>query len=349
MSCGRARMPLSRGGAVGTPWRPAVVPLLLALCLTIPPSAASCPTPCLCASDIISCSGRNLSAPPFELPGYTSRLDLSHNTITVLSAPWTSQTLDRLKTLVLNWNFISEIQENAFAVTPHLTHLDLSSNQLSVLNSSVFTDLKELRELLLFGNYITHIEPGAFRNLFRMQRLYLSGNMLTQFPLGLYKEQDGPRNLTFLDLSSNRLAQLPVQNLLLLKDQSGIYLQDNPLLCDCAEQALMEYWTWKQYRPLVDFRAWCKQGSDSECGPEQGSQLEAEVQTYQVEPGKVLSVPCPGFSAAEQEEVLVFWVTPHTVLNSSGYDPSGGGYEAATLEGLLPSRGLTEITNLFLW
>ncbi|XP_068442948.1 amphoterin-induced protein 2-like [Clinocottus analis] len=305
-------------------WNPSAAALLLCLCLGVPPSAATCPSCCLCASDIISCSGRNLSTLPSDLPGYATRLDLSHNALTVLPVDWISRPFDRLATLILSRNSISRIEEDAFTVTPHLLHLDLSSNRLTTLNTSIFAGLEELKELLLFGNQIVHVNSGAFSGLYSLQRLYLSGNRLTAFPLGLYWEPGGPRNLTFLDLSNNGLSEVPVQILLSLTRHGGIYLQENPLVCDCASLALLEYWTWKQYRPLVDFRDEypCRDGSGpvSECSQEAVSDMPLEAQTYQVEPGKGLRVPCPGLSSQGQE--AVYWVTPGAVVNSSTNDSS---------------------------
>ncbi|XP_042367032.1 amphoterin-induced protein 2-like [Plectropomus leopardus] len=317
---------LGKTGVGGSRLNPATAALLLFLYLGFSPSVATCPPYCLCASDIISCSGRNLSALPSDLPSYATRLDLSHNTITVLPVDWISQPFERLATLVLSRNSIGRLEVNTFAVTPHLIHLDLSSNQLTVLNSSIFTGLKNLKELLLFGNQIIQINPGAFSDLYSLQRLYLSGNRLTAFPLGLYWEPGGPRNLTFLDLSYNKLSKVPIQSLLSLTRQGGIYLQENPLVCDCALLALLEYWMWKQYRPLVDFRHGypCRDdsGLGSECSQELVSDMPLEVQTFQVEPGKLLKVPCPGLASSAQERQEVFWLTPKTVVNSSTYDPS---------------------------
>ncbi|XP_059181901.1 amphoterin-induced protein 2-like [Centropristis striata] len=310
----------------GSRWSPAAAALLLSLCHGFPPSVAICPPCCLCASDIISCSGHNLSVLPSDLPSYATRLDLSHNALTALSLDWISSPFDRLATLVLNRNSISRIEVNSFTVVPRLLHLDLSSNRLTVLNSSVFTGLKELKELLLFGNQIVQINPGAFSELYNLQRLYLSGNRLTAFPLEIYWEPGGPRNLTFLDLSYNRLSKVPVQSLLSLTRQGGIYLQENPLVCDCALLALLEYWMWKQYRPLVDFKGEypCLDGSGpgSECSQQVVSDMPLEAQTYQVEPGKWLRVPCPGLASPAQEGLGVFWVTPRTVVNSSTDEPS---------------------------
>ncbi|CAJ1054216.1 amphoterin-induced protein 2-like [Xyrichtys novacula] len=309
----------------GRRWNPTST-LLLSLCLGFPSFVAACPLYCLCASDIISCSGRNLSVPHFDLPSYATRLDLSHNALTALPVDWISQPFDGLATLILNRNYINQIEVNAFVVTPHLLQLDLSLNRLTVLNSSIFTGLKELKELLLFGNQITQINPGAFSNLYSLKRLYFSGNRLEDFPFSLWQEPEGPRNLTFLDLSNNRLSKVPVQSLLSLSQKSGIYLQENPLLCDCALLALMEYWMWKQYRPMVDYRSEfpCRDnvGQGSKCIQQVVSNLPFEEKTYQVEPGKWLRVPCPGFASPVQEGQVVFWVTPRTVVNSSTSDPN---------------------------
>uniref|UniRef100_A0A7N8Y372 Ig-like domain-containing protein n=1 Tax=Mastacembelus armatus TaxID=205130 RepID=A0A7N8Y372_9TELE len=300
--------------------------LLLLLCLGFLPSEATCPPYCLCASDIISCSGRNLSTLPFDLPGFATRLDLSHNELTVLLPGWIPQPFDQLATLVLSRNSISRIEVNAFAVTPHLLHLDLSSNRLTLLNSSIFTGLKQLKELLLFGNQIVQIIPGAFSDLYSLQRLYLSGNRLTTFPQGIYWEPGGPRNLTFLDLSHNRLSEVPVQSLLSLTHQCGIYLQGNPLVCDCALLALLEYWIWKQYRPLVDFRGDypCKDysGPGPLCSEQGVWDMPVEAQAFQVEPGKWLTVPCPGLASLTEGRLEVFWITPSTVVNSTSSDPN---------------------------
>ncbi|XP_034528997.1 amphoterin-induced protein 2-like [Notolabrus celidotus] len=310
----------------GRRWNPASSAFLLSVCLGFPSFVATCPLYCLCASDIISCSGRNLSMSHFDLPSYATRLDLSHNALTVLPVDWISQPFDRLVTLVLSRNSISQIEVNAFVVTPRLLQLDLSLNQLTVLNTSIFTGLKELRELLLFGNQIIQINPGAFSDLYSLKRLYFSGNRLVDFPFGLYWEPGGPRNLSFLDLSNNKLSNVSVQSLLSLSQKSGIYLQENPLICDCALLAMMEYWIWKQYRPMVDFRGEypCRDNvrPGSKCSKQIASGMPAEARTYQVEPGKWLRVPCPGFASLVQEGLEVFWVTPTTVVNSSTHDPN---------------------------
>lgn len=298
------------------------VALLLSLCLGSRPSVATCPASCLCASDIISCSSGNLSAVPFDLPGYASWLDLSHNALAALQPGWVSGSFGRLVTLVLNTNAVGLIGPEAFAAMPRLVHLDLSSNQIKELNASIFAGLNELRELLLFGNQIRQIEPGAFTGLLRLHRFYLSGNRLKNFPLGLFSETGGPRNLSLLDVSYNRLTALPLQTLLSLSPHTGVYLQGNPLVCDCPLQALLEYWFWKRYEPLVDFQGQfpCLDDSSSECDQSVESGVASGPKTYHVEAGMWLQVPCPGFGGPNLTRV--FWVTPTAVLNSSTTDPN---------------------------
>uniref|UniRef100_A0A8C5EX61 Adhesion molecule with Ig like domain 2 n=1 Tax=Gouania willdenowi TaxID=441366 RepID=A0A8C5EX61_GOUWI len=285
------------------------------------PFVASCPPCCFCASDIISCGGCNLSMLPIDLPSYATRLDLSHNAFIALPVDWNSRLFDWLATLVLRKNFISRIEENVFKGTPHLLHLDLSSNKLTTLNSSIFSGLKELKDLLLYGNEIVSIAPGAFTDLYSLKKLYLSSNRLTAFPLALYENLKGPRNLTFLDLSYNNLTKVPVQSLLLVSRHGGIYLQENPLECDCQLLALLEYWTRKQYSPLMDFRSEysCEEVlvARINCSQQGGLEVPLDAQTYQVVPGQWLTVPCPGLTLPLQEGQVVFWVTPDKVLNSS--------------------------------
>lgn len=327
-----------------------LVALLLSLCLRFPPCGAACSPDCLCASDIISCSGRNLSMPPFDLPSYATWLDLSHNSLTALPADWIPTPFTRLATLVLSRNSISKIEDHPFSLMPHLLHLDLSSNSLTVLNFDTFTGLKELKELLLFGNQIVLISPGAFSGLQSLLKVYLSGNRLTELPLGLYTDPGGPRNLTFLDVSSNRISEVSVQTLLSLSRQGGIYLQGNPLVCDCDLVALLEYWMWKQYRALVDFKDQYPCGHDNgpkpNCSQEGLSAVPLNAETYQAEPGSWLWVPCPGLAVPVHKRRPVFWVTPNTVLNSSASDP--GSHLIVLPNGTLEVRGaLIEDTGTY--
>ncbi|XP_061663357.1 amphoterin-induced protein 2-like [Syngnathoides biaculeatus] len=327
--------------------KPAAAALLLSFCLGFPPRALTCPPGCICTSDIISCSGCNLSAPPSDLPGYAARLDLSHNSLTALPADWITRPFGRLAALLLGRNRIGQIEAQAFAATPHLLHLDLSSNNLSVLNSSTFSGLTELEELLLFDNQIVQINPDSFSGLRSLVKLYLSGNRLTSVPVSLL-DGEGPLNLTFLDVSSNRLSGVHVYTLLSLSQHGGIYLQGNPVTCDCAFLGLLEYWTWKQYGPLLDFQDDypCKDDVALKLNCSLNEEVSVEGGSYQVDPGKPLRLACPGFVPPPTKDPAVFWVTPTAVLDSAPRDPSA--HLAVLPNGSLEIRGaLTEDSGAY--
>ncbi|XP_015208417.1 amphoterin-induced protein 2 [Lepisosteus oculatus] len=216
----------------------------------------SCPAACICASDIVTCSNKNLSAVPGNYFEFVSRLDLSYNRITILSTDWSAGRLDKLGTLILNHNSIKHISPGTFRKAPNVKYLDLSSNTLSVLSASVFQDLKEMEVLLLFNNQITQINSGSFAGLQKLQRLYLSKNLLTQFPLELFIGKLRLSQLEFLDLSFNSLQEVPVQKIISLpaRQQCGIYLHENPLTCDCTLYTMLTYWLKRQFHPVTDFK-----------------------------------------------------------------------------------------------
>uniref|UniRef100_A0A3P8X7X7 Ig-like domain-containing protein n=1 Tax=Esox lucius TaxID=8010 RepID=A0A3P8X7X7_ESOLU len=289
---------------------------LLFMCLSRMIVTATCPLPCVCASDIISCSGRNLSTMPPDLPSYVTRLDFGHNALSALLSDWSDRPLDRLTVLVLSRNSITHLAPNAFAPSPHLRHLDLSSNWLSSLNTSAFRGLEELEVLLLFGNLICQTMTGGFQGLSSLERLYLGGNRLADFPLELYQGDGALPRLHFLDLSMNMVRHVPVQSILSLAawQQGGIYLHGNPLVCDCALRAMLEYWERREFRPILDYREEypCSLGQEwLNCSGSPWEGFHGTVQeVYQVEPGNWLMLPCPGISLPLQKGAAVFWVTP---------------------------------------
>ncbi|KAJ8007146.1 hypothetical protein DPEC_G00114520 [Dallia pectoralis] len=286
------------------------------MCLSRMIVTATCPLPCLCASDIISCSGRNLSTMPPDFPGYVTRLDVSHNALSTLLSNWSDRQLDRLTVLVLSRNSISHLAPDTFGPSPHLRHLDISFNWLSSLNTSAFRGLGELEVLLLFGNRICQTTTGGFQGLSRLERLYLGGNRLADFPLELYQGDGALPQLHFLDLSTNFVRQVPVQSLLSLAawQQGGIYLHGNPLVCDCALRAMLEYWERRGFRPLLDYREQYPCSLVQEwlnCSGSPPERLYGTVEVgYQVESGYCLMLPCPGISLPLQKGAAVFWLTP---------------------------------------
>ncbi|XP_054473617.1 amphoterin-induced protein 1-like [Anoplopoma fimbria] len=239
----------------------AVLPLVLLL-PTVRVSAQligsplDCHKTCMCASNIISCSKVNLTNAPTALPQYTAVLDLSFNTITRLRAEWTPVALRRLHSLLLSHNGLTFLSSEAFVNVKNLTYLDLSSNGIRQLDEYIFEPLEHLKVLLLYSNRISQIDRTAFSGLSSLQKLYLSHNQISRFPLELVKERGCLETLRLLDVSSNRIKALPINDLQALPAwiKNGLYFHNNPLPCNCEVHELVGRWFFKELSSARDFR-----------------------------------------------------------------------------------------------
>ncbi|NXN11032.1 AMGO2 protein, partial [Indicator maculatus] len=215
-----------------------------------------CPTACICASDIVSCTNKNLSRVPGNLYKYMKRLDLSYNRIGFLEPEWVPVLLENLNTLIINHNSISSIITGSFSTIPNLKYLDLSSNSLKTLGSPVFQELRALEVLLLYNNQITQIDSSAFGGLYKLQKLYLSYNSISHFPLDLYTGKYKLTDLVLLDISFNHIQLMPIQRLSSVpaRHLSGIYLHGNPFYCDCVLYSMLIFWYQRHFSSVVDFK-----------------------------------------------------------------------------------------------
>ncbi|KAM5287757.1 amphoterin-induced protein 2 [Ctenodactylus gundi] len=230
---------------------------LLVITVTVSPGTSGvCPTACICATDIVSCTSRNLSKVPGNLFRLMKRLDLSYNRIGLLDSEWMPVSFVKLTTLTIRHNNITSISTGSFSTTPNLKCLDLSSNKLKTVKSAVFQELKVLEVLLLYNNHISYLDPSAFGGLSQLQKLYLSGNFLTQLPMDLYVGRFKLAGLMFLDVSYNRIPSLPMHRINLVpgKQLRGIYLHGNPFVCDCSLYSLLIFWYRRHFSSVMDFK-----------------------------------------------------------------------------------------------
>ncbi|XP_026523612.1 amphoterin-induced protein 2 [Notechis scutatus] len=215
-----------------------------------------CPTTCICASDIMSCTSRNLSRVPSTLFKHIKRLDMSHNKIGILDQDWIPMLLEKLNTLILNHNNIFSISIGSFSVVPNIKYLDLSSNNLKLLGSSIFQELRMLEILLLYNNHIAQVDSAAFGGIHTLQKLYLSYNSLTRFPIELYTGKYKLSELVFLDLSYNQIQSIPVNDMRLVpaRHLSGIYLHGNPFHCGCILYSMLNLWYLRHFTSVENFK-----------------------------------------------------------------------------------------------
>lgn len=281
---------------------------------------------CLWTADILSCAGLGLDLLPTGMPVSGVTLDFSHNHLTQLRSA-SFQGLSRLEALNLAHNQLSVIHPGAFqnASGARLVYLDLSSNQLHVLEHHYFSDLLGLEELLLFNNRIVHVESRALAVLARLRKAYLSHNHITNFPFFSIQEQKQP-DLSLLDLSSNRLPKLPLQDIsnLPLSVQRGLYLHNNSLLCDCSMFHLFQTWKQMGFACVADFqqehvcllhgmrraavRFFQHQRFFEKCAESGLVALTPQDSSVSVKVGQALLLHCA--TALSGDNVTVVWVSP---------------------------------------
>lgn len=167
----------------------------------------------------------NLTDAISDIPGYTTHLNLTHNSVQVLP-PHSFANLPALVDLRLEWNSISKIGERAFWGLSNLTLLNLIENKIrSVMD--VFQGLSNLETLLLSNNKISHIHINAFIPLVKLRHLSLSQNFITNFSNILDAVQHLPR-LEYLDLTNNSIIFLD-QSPRTLLSLTHLSLQKNKL------------------------------------------------------------------------------------------------------------------------
>ncbi|KAG7520333.1 amphoterin-induced protein 1-like [Solea senegalensis] len=236
--------------------------LFLTVCvavLCLPGAAATtlnCHKTCICASNIVSCSKMNLTTVPTLIPNYTGVLDLSYNEITKLLSEWTPIVLPKLHNLLLSHNGLFFLSSEAFIKVKNLRYLDLSSNSLRQLDEFIFEPLANLEVLLLYNNLISQIDRSAFVGVINLQKLYLSQNQISRFPLELVKEKSRLERLSLLDVSSNKIKLLPIEELKALPAwlKNGLYFHNNPLPCHCDLYTLLAHWYLRKLNSAVDFK-----------------------------------------------------------------------------------------------
>ncbi|KAK6485896.1 wnt-activated inhibitory factor 2 [Huso huso] len=206
----------------------------------------ACSSSCDCFENArtVTCLDMNLSKLPQDIPMWVETLKVSGNNITTLTRgafATNGTSLHHLATLLLSGNNVQCIEAFAFEGLPNLKTLDLSSNRLLYISDDAFFGLHKLNILSLntslsysVGNQI--INTLTFERLSSLTRLELSGNKMSSLPTKLFASQ----NLKALDLTNNSLKTVEAEIILKWSQHEKIrvYLQFNPLMCDCSLETL---------------------------------------------------------------------------------------------------------------
>jgi hypothetical protein len=177
--------------------------------------------------------------------------------------------LTKLTKLYIVGNEISEIIPGTFENMISLEHLDLSNNRLERLDIDVFSGLVNIFRIDVENNKLQYVHPDTFLGLPNIQHVYLYNNSILQIPtdrpfinsLSLSQLYISNCNISsvsvetfanvisleWLSLSLNNLRTVDINILRALPKLSTIYLEGNPLQCDCQ---LQEVWRWCEKRNI---------------------------------------------------------------------------------------------------
>lgn len=174
----------------------------------------------------------------FEFLKSLTELSLRDNKISLME-DGAFKGLDALRTLVLGGNRLKRIQFH-FTNHPALTFLDISFNKISEVGQKVFSKIPSLRTLHLNNNKFRDVPFAALRYIRNLTELDFNSNSLTFIAAETFM---GFYELETLDLRFCNIAMIHKGFGDELKSLKNIYLDGNPLICDCRTRWLKEWLT----------------------------------------------------------------------------------------------------------
>uniref|UniRef100_A0A8C6WF10 Toll-like receptor 18 n=1 Tax=Neogobius melanostomus TaxID=47308 RepID=A0A8C6WF10_9GOBI len=148
---------------------------------TSAPAAHSTVAPCIISNSGRSadCLGKQLDSVPWQhLPSTLETIDLSYNKINAIHANDFSQ-FPNLRVLLLAFNNISHIDDDAFRENTLLENLNIFNNSLHEIPAIALQPLSNLKVLFMSNNLYKHATlTESFANFYNLQTLSLGGPLV---------------------------------------------------------------------------------------------------------------------------------------------------------------------------
>ncbi|KAM9309190.1 toll-like receptor 18 [Pholidichthys leucotaenia] len=125
------------------------------------------------------CQGRQLQSVPWrQFPLTLEKIDLSYNKLQAVHADDFCH-LPKLRTLLLQYNNISHIDNDAFKNNTLLEHLDIFNNSLQEIPATALTPLLNLQYLFMSNNLYKHVTlADSFSKFLKLQVLSMGGPLV---------------------------------------------------------------------------------------------------------------------------------------------------------------------------
>ena len=136
------------------------------------------------------------------------------------------QDVQRLRSMFLNDNRLTELPVGLFNGLSNLDSLFLDYNNLTSLSTNLFQGLANLDQLSLNNNKLDNLPVGIFLGLTSLKKLHLSFNEFTRLPNDIFNET----NLNVLELQNNKLKELNPNTFRNLFNLNKLLLNNNALI-----------------------------------------------------------------------------------------------------------------------
>lgn len=189
-------------------WPSLLIFAALAQCYHEESGPCPCPLLCTCASGSagaeVACEGSSLASfPPCGLPPNTTQLSVRSTNISAVTAAHLSA-VPLLHALQLYRGKLAGLPPDLLKAVPRLQLLDLTGNRLVLLPPDIFRHAS-LEGVVLKDNQLMKADANWFPDNSSLTWLDLSGNRLTDVPSALLRKLP---NLVNLDLSDNGLEEV---------------------------------------------------------------------------------------------------------------------------------------------
>jgi len=172
--------------------------------------SSDCLEVCRCDEEqhLVDCGYRSLVRSPLHVSVMAQHYTIAGNRIYWISAH-NLVGLERLISLDLSENFISELPDDLFVFTPQLSTLRLNGNRLKYIPTASLLKLHNLQQLFLSRNQIFSLSGETTFSSLSLLTLDLSGNEIMKVPNFFL---DRFPQLQHLRLSNNHLNTLEMKN-----------------------------------------------------------------------------------------------------------------------------------------
>lgn len=144
--------------------------------------------------------------------------------------------MKNLKELSLQGNELIELPKNIFSGLQKLKKIDLSDNKIKRVNKYVFNTLSNVTEINLSRNELLTIQRHTFSTMKRLRSIHLSKNNI----LKVSEKAFDNITIDMIDLRFNKLDKVSISSLRHLSIKGKIYMDGNPITCDCSLYKLLQ-------------------------------------------------------------------------------------------------------------